>query len=199
MKQILLLLPGGFELLEAAAFIDVFGWNQVAGDKSIRLLCGGKDSVIPTSFGHSMQADLLLEDVDPTDFAALALPGGFARFGYFDTKDDDTVMSLIRAFDLDNKPIAAVCTGSLLLAEAGILKGKKATTYAQEQGRWQKQLQAMGVKLTLDSPYIDGNIITSSDPASAIDVSLSLLAMVTDKKNAANVADMMGYKKDPED
>lgn len=193
MKKILLLLPQGFEFLEAAAFIDVFGWNQIAGDKTTALYCLGCQEKIDSSFNHSMNADLLLEEIDAVDFAALAIPGGFARFGYFRSAQNQAIVDLIRQFDRCGKPIAAICTAALLLAGSGILRGRKAITYGGEDGRWLRQLADYGAIIDQNNPCLDQNIITSSDPASAPRVALKLLAMLTDQENAEQIAKMMGY------
>ena len=53
LPQVLLLLPAGFEQLEAAAFCDVFRWNMLTGDKLTRPVCAGKTLDIPTGFGRT--------------------------------------------------------------------------------------------------------------------------------------------------
>lgn len=192
-KKILLLLPTGFEMLEASAFIDVFGWNMLAGDKTTQLFCTGSEGVIATSFGHNMQADIMLSEVNIADFAALALPGGFARYSYFEAAKDQQIMALLHDFVAAQKPIAAICTGALILGAAGLLREKKATTYRGEDGRWLQQLISYGAILSDDNPCLDGNIITSADPSSAVPGALLLLEMLTTTNNALHIKKIMGY------
>jgi 4-methyl-5(b-hydroxyethyl)-thiazole monophosphate biosynthesis len=197
MKQVLLILPAGFELMEASAFCDVFGWNMLAGDQSPRLVCAGKTYAIPTSFGHTMQADRLINEIKADDFDALALPGGFPRYGYFSIKSDPDFLCLLQAFANAGKWIAAVCTGALLLGAAGLLKGRRATTYAGEEGRWLEQLAAYGAIISEANPCVDETIITGGGPASAPQVALTLLDRLTDSQNAVQIGAMMGYNKGP--
>lgn len=194
MPQVLLLLPAGFEQLEAAAFCDVFGWNMLTGDKSTCLVCAGKTPDIPTSFGHTVQADRLVKELNADDYVALALPSGFARYGYFKSKNDADFLSLLRSFAAAGKWIAAVCTGTLLLGAAGLLAGRRATTYAGEEGRWLNQLAGYGAIVAEEKLCVDGNFITGRDPAAAPQVALTLLSRLTNSQNADRVGEMMGYK-----
>ncbi|MEG1660873.1 MAG: DJ-1/PfpI family protein, partial [Clostridiales bacterium] len=139
-----MLLPRGFEWLEAAAFIDVFGWNMLLGDKQTMLTLAGSEPIVAASFGGGISPDLLLADIDPNRFCALALPGGFSRHGYFRSAQNPQIHELIRIFARLDKPIAAVCTGALVLARAGILQGKKATTYPIAEGYYQRELEQLG-------------------------------------------------------
>ena len=188
------MLPDGFELLEAAAFTDVFGWNMVAGDRSTSLYTVGKKLTVPTSFGHIVQAKGTFATINSDDFCALALPGGFPRYGYFAVADNADFLRIIHEFAAADKPIAAVCTASILLGKAGILKNRLATSYQGEGGRWLEQLISLGAQSSTDSLCIDGRLITGSGPASAIPVALQLLEMVTSPQIAASVAAMMGFK-----
>ena len=128
MEQVLLLALKGAELWEIAAFTDVFGWDRVWGSKSWRLILAGPGPEVRLSFGHRLAVELTLDQVQPEDYAALALPGGFPRYGYFRCCGQEP-LRLIQAFAEAEKPVAAVCTGTLLLARAGVLAGRRAATY----------------------------------------------------------------------
>ena len=193
MKKVLLLLPDGFELLEAAGFTDVFGWDMLIGSKNTQLITTGLRANITTSFNHTVQPDLDLKEVTCADFCALAIPGGFPRYGYFKAAKDRKIIELINIFAIEKKPIAAVCTATLLLGAAGILQGKQVTTYQEENGRWLQQLSAFGAIISKQSPCIDHNIITGSGPSSAIPVALHLLQTITNRQNSQLVAQMMGF------
>jgi 4-methyl-5(b-hydroxyethyl)-thiazole monophosphate biosynthesis len=190
--KVLLLLPLGAEALEAAAFIDVFGWHQAIGSATCRLITCSATREVSLSFGQAMQAQTLLSEVQTDDYGALALPGGFGSYGYYEHACSEPYLRLIRGFDELAKPIAAICTGAIALAEAGLLKNRRATTYSKEAG-WAEQLQKAGANFT-DAPLeIDGHIITSQNPASAVPVALTLLEILAGAKERAFIQEQMGF------
>ncbi|MCR4963781.1 MAG: DJ-1/PfpI family protein [Firmicutes bacterium] len=199
MTQTLLLLPRGCEWLEAAAFWDVFGWNMLLGDKTNGLTAAAPGGCAP-SFAAAEGLRIIgcpdWRQIREADFAALALPGGFGRFGYFKSALGPECAALIRAFAAAGKPIAAVCTGAAVLARLGVLQGKRATVYPIEQGYWQRQLVEGGA-CYVDAPLVrDGHVITARDPAAALPAALSLLAMLSGRENALAIAAAMGYTGD---
>lgn len=190
MKKILLLLPKGAELLEIAAFTDVFGWDKVCGEKSCQLLIAGASREVRLSFGHTMLADLLWSEVAVEDFSALAVPGGFPRYGYFRCCGEEP-LSLIRQFHQAGKPIAAVCTGSLLLGRAGVLAGRRAATYCSPDTPFQQELAELGA-LVKDAPLVeDGNLLTGAGPGAAARVALALLARCSNEDNSRRIKNLM--------
>ena len=190
MKTILLFLPEGFEILEASAFIDVMGWNQLEGDRSTQLESCGYSKQIKSSFGQQFIADKIIEQINVADYSALALPGGFEEFGYYQQAYDKRTLQLIRDFRDQQKPIASICTGALALAKSGILKGKKATTYNNPIRR--QVLKNEGAQLVTETLVIEDNIITSCNPSTALYVALLLLELLTSKENADHVREFMG-------
>jgi len=190
MKQVLLLLPQGVELLEAAAFADVFGWDGLLGSRGCRLISAGPEQSVKPGFGPGLTAELTFAAVKAEDYAALALPGGFPRHGYL-RKADQRLFGLIREFGAQSLPIAAVCTGSLLLAEAGILQGRRAATYGGKGTDFAARLTALGA-VFVDRPLVrDGNIVTASGPGQAVDAALALLETLTSPENAARIRSAM--------
>ncbi len=191
MKNILLLLSNGFEILEASAFIDVMGWNFEEGDKSTKLFTCGLKKQINSSFNHQFTVDCLVKELDVNSFDALAIPGGFKNYGYYEDAFNEEFLSLIREFRSKNKIIASICVGALPMAKSGILNNKSGTTYNNEDYR--KDLVNYGVNL-LDNPIvIDHNLITSNGPSTAVDVAFVLLEALTSKENTLMVRNLMGF------
>jgi 4-methyl-5(b-hydroxyethyl)-thiazole monophosphate biosynthesis len=192
MKKVLLLLADGFETLEASAFIDVIGWNLVEGDKSTELFTCGLNKEIKSSFNQRFIVDFLVNDIDISSFDALAIPGGFEIYGYYNDVYDEKFLNLIRGFKAQNKMIASICAGALPVGKSGILKGKNGTTYNMEKRR--KALQEFGVNVINQPIVIDDNIITSWNPSTAVGVALMLLEHLTTKNNAQNVRKLLGFE-----
>lgn len=191
-QKVLLLLPPGAEVLEAAAFIDVFGWHQAIGSATCQLITCSAAREVALSFGQSMLAQTLLSEAKAEDHAALALPGGFGSYGYYEHACSEPYLRLIRAFDAQTKPIAAICTGAIALAQAGLLQNRRATTYSMEAG-WAEQLQKAGARFTNAPLEIDGHIITSQNPATAVPVALSLLEWLAGPDERAYIQEQMGF------
>jgi 4-methyl-5(b-hydroxyethyl)-thiazole monophosphate biosynthesis len=183
MKRVLMLLANGVEPLEMAAFTDVLGWATLIGKEEIQLVDTGLRANIKTTFGLNLTPNTLLDDVNLDEFYALAIPGGFEPSGFYEEALSEPFLEVIRHFVRRNKVIASVCVSSICLGAAGVLKGKKATTYHQVGGLRKAQLEETGA-VFVDKPIVsDGQLITSSGPGTALEVAFELLARLTDKEN----------------
>jgi 4-methyl-5(b-hydroxyethyl)-thiazole monophosphate biosynthesis len=191
MKKVLLLLAEGFEVFEASVFIDVIGWNLVHGDGSTQLFTCGLRKEIKSSFDQKFIVDYLVSEIESSDFDALAIPGGFKLYGYYNDAYNDTFLELIRRFRADDKVIASICVGALPLGKSGVLKGKKATTYASANSR--DALKEFGANVINQSIVMDDQIISSWNPSTAMSVALLLLEILTSTENAGEVRKLMGF------
>ena len=194
MKKVLLLLANGFETYEASVFIDVVGWNLIDGDGTTTLESCGFTKEVNSSFGQKMVVDQLIGDINVDDYEALAIPGGFEEYDFYDEAYDDRFSEVIREFKKKNKIIASVCVGSLAIGKSGILDGKKGTTYSLKPKR-QKALRLFNVNVINEPIVIDDNIITSWDPSTGIEVALILLEKLTTKENVDHIRSIMGFTK----
>lgn len=193
MKRVLMLLANGVEPLEMAAFTDVLGWADLLGDAPLELVHAGLRTKIVTTFGLTITPAFLLHDLDISCFDALALPGGFEPAGFYEEALSEPFLETIRYFVKAGKPVASVCVSSVCLGVAGVLRGRKATTYHQEGGKRKNQLVETGA-LFVDRPVVvDGNIITSSGPGTAAEVAFLLLEKLTDAENAASIRQKMRF------
>jgi protein deglycase len=191
MKKVLLLLADGFETFEASVFIDVIGWNLVEGDHSTELFTCGLRKEIKSSFKQSFIVDHLIGDIDIDSYDALAIPGGFEVYGFYQDAYDLQFLDLIRRFRDKHKFIASICVGALPLGKSGVLKGKKGTTYHSAVRR--EALQGFGVQVLNQAIVIDDDMVTSWNPSTAVDVAFILLEHLTSKLNAEKVCQLMGF------
>lgn len=190
-KRVLLLLADGFEQLEAAGFIDVLGWANIDGDTPIALVSAGLQTPVKTTFGYSVNPDALLADLELHQFDALALPGGFAGAGYYAQAYGPDFASVIQHFAKKTQPIASVCVASLAVAKAGVLNGKKATTYHQIGGQRKAELEDFGAVFVDEAIVTDNGIISSTGPGTGVEVAFELLELLTSFQNAERVRALM--------
>ena len=191
--KVLLLLAKGFETMEASVFIDVMGWARVDHQCDVEVVTCGFNMTVVSTFGVPVTVDVLIDEVSVDDYDALAVPGGFAEFGFYEEVYTDKCAMLIRSFVSANKPVASVCVGALALAYSGILKGKRATTYHLNGGMRQKQLAEFGVDV-INEPIVNtDNIITSYCPQTAPGVAFALLEILVGTEKMTEVRTAMGY------
>ncbi|QDS36987.1 DJ-1/PfpI family protein [Brevibacillus brevis] len=194
MKKVCLLLPNGFEAVEASVFTDVIGWNKEEGDGTTELVTVGTRKELNCTWNFTVIPEMVIDDANVNDFDALALPGGFEQAGFYEDAYREDVLAFIREFEKQGKVIASICVGALPLGKSGILQGRKATTYNLNNQLRQKQLAAMGANVIPDqSIVIDNNIITSYNPSTAFDVAFTLLESLTSRENTDNVKRLMGF------
>ena len=137
--KILLFCAKGFETMEFSPFIDVMGW--AANDFHYPVCvdtCGFTKNVV-SSFNVPVIMDRLIDEVSADEYDALAIPGGFEEFGFYEEAYDEKFLEMIRTFDSQNKPIASVCVAALPIGKSGVLKNRKATTYHLNGALRQKQ------------------------------------------------------------
>lgn len=192
MKKVLLLLANGFEAYEASVFTDVLGWNEFEGDKSTQIVSCGIRRQIKSTWGFTVIPEVLVSDVDVSEYAALAIPGGFEEAGFYEDAYSEEFLSLIRQFNAQGKYIATICVGALPAGRSGVLNGRRGTTYHLNSLR-QKQLAAYGVDIVNQPVVIDANVITSDGPSTAIKVAFILLEKLTNSVNCSHVRHLMGF------
>lgn len=189
----LLFLAKGFETMEFSVFVDVLGWarNDFGLDTQV-VTCGFQKQVMST-FHVPVLTDCTIGEVSVGDYDALAIPGGFEEFGFYEEAYDERFLQLIRDFDAKGKLIASICVAALPLGRSGVLKGRRGTTYHLDGGRRQKQLADYGVHVVNEPIVVDRNIITSYCPETAPGVAFQLLELLTSKEQADKVKAAMGF------
>lgn len=191
--KVLLLMAKGVELLEASAFIDVLGWHREYCKGNIQVVTCGLEKRILSTFNVPIEVDELVENIDVVQFEALAIPGGFGTYGFYEHAFSESIQKLIREFDRRNKLIASICVGALPLGHSGVLKNRRATTYHLMNKRRQIQLAEYNVKIVNEPIVVDGNIITSWCPSTAMGVAFELLEQLSNEEETDEIRKLMGY------
>jgi 4-methyl-5(b-hydroxyethyl)-thiazole monophosphate biosynthesis len=192
-KKVLVFLAKAFETMEFSAFIDILGWARVDYGHNLFVdTCGFTEKVVST-FNVSVIVDKTIGEINVDEYDALAIPGGFGEFGFYEDAYDERFLKLIREFNAKGKIIATVCSAAFPLAKSGILKNRKATTYHLNDGYWQKKLEEFGVNVMNEPIVVDGNIITSYCPETAPNVAFELLKMLTSEEEMSVIKKAMGF------
>ena len=156
-KRIAVLATDGFEyseltgprdgLRKAGARVDVI---TPKGD-AIKGWSGGE-------WADSVDADLAVGNAEALDYDALVLPGGVINPDKLRT--DTGAMDFIEAVAGAGKPVAAICHGPWLLVQAGLVKGRRVTSWASLR----RDLENAGGQWEDSEVVVDGPIITSRNP-----------------------------------
>lgn len=189
----LLFLAKGFETMEFSVFVDVMGWarNDYGYDVEV-VTCGFQKEVIST-FNIPVLVEKTIDEIDVNDYDALAIPGGFEEYGFYEEAYDEKFLKLIREFDKQGKIIATICVAALSVGKSGVLNGRRATTYHLKDAYRQKQLKEFGVNVVNEPIVVDKNIITSYCPETAPGVAFKLLEKLTSKEQMEIVKRDMGF------
>jgi protease I len=108
----------------------------------------------------TIMADLLLKDIDSEDYDAVIFVGGGGSKIFFNNSD---ALNIAKEMNDKGKIVSAICLAPVILANAGVLKGKNATVSGQEA----KTIESKGAKYTGPGVTVDGNIITGNAPKSS--------------------------------
>lgn len=191
--RLLVFLAKGFETIEFSAFVDVMGWAKTDFDCKVDVVTCGFNRQVTGSFNIPVLVDKVIDEVSADEYDALAIPGGFEEFGFYEEAYNEKLLELIRHFDSQKKWIATVCVGALPLGKSGVLNGRKATTYHLRDAHKQKVLQDFGAILVHTPIVVDDNIITSYCPQTSYSVALLLLEKLTSYEEMVLVKDAMGF------
>lgn len=108
--------------------------------------------------GYQINVDKALEEVNPDDYDFLILPGGQAPASI---RKQRRALELVQDFFVKDKPVSAICHGPQVLITAGLLEGRRATSYRSVVG----ELREAGAVYEDKEVVVDGNLITSRQPS----------------------------------
>lgn len=183
----------GVELLDVTGPAQVFATadrmlsGHQADADSLRVVTLAREpGPIVTRAGLAVQADAGLTDHPPLD--GLVVPGGALG----DLPEDAAVLDWIASVAATARVTASVCTGAFLLARAGLLEGRRATTHWEDipalRGRFP------GIEVHDGPRWIDeGRVVTSGGVSAGMDMSLHLVARLAGRDVALATARQMDY------
>lgn len=140
---------------DSELLVPYYRLQEAGADVTVASL---KRGTITGKMGYEVAVDKSLEELNPDDYAILVLPGGKAPAVL---RKEPTALEIARNFFAASKPVAAICHGPQILISAGLLKGRRATCYLSVAD----ELQEAGARYEDREVVIDGNLVTSRQPA----------------------------------
>ena len=168
-KRVMILATNGFEqseLEKPKASLEAAGFETTVVSPESGSIKGWDEK----DWGNSVKVDKTLDEVSVGEFDALVLPGGQMNPDVL--RMNAKAVSIVKQFAEADKPIAAICHGPWLLAEAGVLQGRTVTSWPSIR----TDLKNAGANVVDQEVAEDGNLITSRKPDDIPAFSKALIA-----------------------
>ncbi|MEB0227247.1 isonitrile hydratase [Pseudomonas sp. 10S4] len=180
----------GFLLFPQVQQLDLTGpYDVLASLPDVKVHLIWKDLVpVTASTGLVLKPTATFDDCPALD--VICIPGGS---GVGPLMEDEQTLSFIKAQAANARYVTSVCTGSLVLGAAGLLKGKRATTH----WAYHELLETLGAIPVKDRVVRDGNLLTGGGITAGIDFALTLAAELFDKDTAQVVQLQLEYAPAP--
>lgn len=177
MSKVYVFLADGFEEIEGLMVVDLL--RRAGVDLETVSIMGRKD--VTGRSNITVMADRLYEEVPSfEDGDMLVLPGGMPGTTYLEAYAP--LRELILKYDQAGKHLAAICAAPTVYGKMGLLKGRKVTCYPEMEDL------LLGATPVTDAVVTDGNYTTSRGLGTAIEFSLELISLLTDRETAEKVA-----------
>ena len=176
MPTVLVPLAQGCEELEAVTVIDILRRAKIT------VITAGLDqNPVKASRGVVLIPDTTLAEALKQSFDMVVLPGGLP--GADNLNNDSRIHKLLKDMQQQGKYVAAICAAPKILADAGLLTNKSATSYPGVLDK----MQVPNMQF-FDAPVVkDGQIVTSRGPGTAMDFALELVSLLVGSKTRAKV------------
>lgn len=146
--------------------------------KSIFENAGFKVAVVADSKGKAkgmlgavVNVDSTIDELNPADYKAVIFVGGVGASRFW---KNQTAQNIARDTLANNRVLGAICIAPVILANAGVLDGRRATVWPSEKQR----LISCGARYTGASVEVDGNIVTGSGPQAAEEFTEAILELI---------------------
>lgn len=176
MSNVLVPLAQGCEELEAITITDLL----VRAGITVTT-CGLDEHPVKASRGITIIPDTSIDKVLNQSFDLIVLPGGLPGADHL--RDNQHLQEMIKNQVQQNKYLAAICAAPKALARAGLLKGKTATSFPGVLAA----LNDTSITISDRAVEVDGNIVTSRGPGTAMDFALTLIELLEGKAKREEV------------
>ena len=181
MKKVFLLLAEGYEEVEALTVVDILR----RGNVDVTIMSTNYKLGIIGAHNINVIVDMSFNKEALLQGDMIILPGGGT--GTQNLKDNKDVIDALKDYSAKDKYIAAICAAPSVLGVNGLLKGKTAVCYPG----FESQLE--GAVIGTDPVVIDGKIITSKGPGTAMEFALVLLSILKGVEVSQNVKSGLLY------
>lgn len=178
MVQATVVLAPGFEEIEAITVIDVLRRANI----EVTTL-GLNDTRVEGAHGIVVEADDVLGRRSDQVWDLVVLPGGMPGSAHL--RDHPEVQGLIERQFQSGRWLAAICAAPMALGSAGVLRGKEATCYPGFEDHLQ------GATLRQAPVVVDGHVVTSRGPGTALEFALTLVSLVQSAEVAPTLRQQM--------
>lgn len=176
-KRVAILATDGFEDSELTSPL-----SAVVEHGAEAVVISTKTGTITGKNGHEQEVSLASADARADDFHALVLPGGVVNGDQI--RLDAAAVSLTRDFFAQHKPVAAICHGGWILADADVLQGRKVTSYLSLR----TDLQNAGATWVDEEVVVDQGLVTSRTPDDLPAFNAKLVEEIAEGKHAGQNA-----------
>jgi protein deglycase len=170
-------LANGFEEIEAVTVADILR----RGGVTVQLVSMEPGLEVTGSHKITIKGDILFHDADYQSCELMIFPGGMP--GTTNLMNHRELMETMVRFAAEGKPVAAICAAPMIFGRTGLAAGRKATIFPGMEN------ELTGASPSSDNVVIDGNMITSKGPATAMEFALALVGLLKGSQSLQKLKD----------
>ncbi len=181
--KVIVFLANGFEEVEALTTVDYLRRKDIVVD-TVSIT---DDHKVIGAHEVPVLADKLINEIEDLDaYDGVVIPGGIP--GATNLRDNDKVVEIVKKIFDKGKLAAAICAGPIVLQRAGIIKGKKVTSYPGFEDDLKDGIYEE------NNVVVDENIITARGPALAVDFAIEIIKYLLGDEKAEELKKGILYK-----
>lgn len=161
--KVIVFLANGFEEVEALTVVDYLRRMDILVD----MVSITDDNLVAGGHNIKVLTNKLLSELDIKAYDGLVIPGGMP--GATNLKNNSHVIEIVQTMHKNNKLVASICAGPIVLAKADIIKGKNITSFPGFEDNF------TNAHYKTDPVVIDGNIITARGPYFAVNFAIEIV------------------------